>query len=842
MASLMYDLRYALRQIRNARVFSFTVMLVLALGIGANTAVFTLVHAVLLKSLPVAKPEQLFRIGDREMCCVNGGLEGSWSLFPYDAYKYFRDNSPVFEQLAAFQAGRGNVGLRRINSGTPAESVSSEFVSGNYFQMFGIGAYAGRVFTANDDQPGKPPLAVLSYRVWQEKYGSDASIIGSAVAVNGAPFTITGVAPPGFFGDGLRSNPPEVWIPLSFEPQVHGANSLLNHDEASWLNAIGRVRAGEQTTQVEAQLTTELRQWLSRPGNTLGEEQRREIPQQVIRLTPGGSGVQIMREQYEQGLRILLWVTGFVLLIACANLANLMLARTAGRRQEISIRTALGASRTKLIQQIVSETLLLALFGGAGGIFLAMSGARIILRLAFPHQYVPIDTSPSWPVLGFAFAVSLASGLLFGIVPAWLMSRAQPMDALRASNRATDQRSHWVQRSLVIVQTSLSLVLLCAAGLVLQSLYNLRHQHFGFETAGRYLVEFDPQMAGYKTEQLDGLYRQIRDGMQQIPGVESVSYAQYTPMSGSNWEGRVRIEGRESEDDSAVFVRVGPGYFSAIGTRVLRGRAIAEQDTATTRPVAVVNQEFVKRYLDGKDPIGAHLGALGSDNTNELEIVGVTENTNYWFPGEKFRPMYFVAASQQIKRADPESAVDEQRTMYMNNIILRFVTSIPNLEEHVRRVIAEINPDLPVIKVVPFAEQVHGKLDQQQMIAQLMTIFGLLALTLATVGLYGVTSYGVERRANEIGIRMALGAGRLGVVRMVMRSVVLECVTGLVIGVLLVSAAGRLLASKLFGVSAFDVTVLSSAIVGLVLSALVAGYLPARRAAGIDPMQALRSE
>ncbi|MGA7767656.1 MAG: ABC transporter permease [Candidatus Sulfotelmatobacter sp.] len=840
MDALMHDLRSALRQIRKAPAFSATVVFILALGIGANTSVFTLVHAVLLKSLPVTNPEQLFRVGDNEQCCVNGGLQGSWSLFPYDFYKQVRDNTPAFEQLAAFQAGPETVSLRRINSNSTAEARSSEFVSGNYFQMFGIGAYAGRTFTAEDDRPTGSPAAVMSYRAWQEKYGADPSMIGAPVAINGQPFSLVGVAPPGFFGDGLRSNPPEIWIPLSFEPQVHGSNSILNQGY-QWLKATGRLSPSIEPRQVEAQLTTELRQWLLRPEVTSSEEDRKQIPQQVIRLAPGGAGVQGMREDYAVSLKLLLWVTGFVLLIACANLANLLLARATARRQEISVRAAIGASRARLVRQAFSETLLLSLCGGTAGLAVAVYGTRLILHLAFPHRYVPIDATPSWPVLGFAFALSVITGFLFGMVPVWLTSRTQPVEALRAANRATDKHGHWVQRSLVILQAALSLVLICAAGLVVQSLRDLRNQHFGFQAQGRYIVEFDPQMAGYKPQQLDGLYHQIRDGLQQIPGITSSAFAQYTPMSGSNWEGQVDVEGRADSVDS-TYVRVGPNYFQAIGTNILQGRPITEQDTATAQPVAVINEEFMKRYFEGKNPLGRHIGQGGQKYARTLEIVGVTENTNYRSPGGEIRPMFFVAAPQEIKRDSPDGALDEQRSMYLGNIILRTSSPIPDVEKQVRRILGQINPDLPVTDIFPFEQQVQQHLDQQQMIAQLMTIFGLLALTLATVGLYGVTSYGVARRTNEIGIRIALGADRLTVVGMVMRTVAFQSAAGFIIGIPLTLGAGRVLASEFFGVHALNLTVFAIATLALVLSALIAGFIPARRAASIDPMQALRAE
>jgi len=837
MYALINDLRSAIRQIRTAPAFSLIVILILALGIGVNIAVFTLVHAVLLKSLPVTKPEQLFRLGDNERCCVNGGLEGSWSLFPYSVYQQMRDNTPAFEQLAAFEAQSETVGLRRMNSNNPAESCGSEFVSGNYFQMFGISAYAGHLFTADDDHPAGSPVAVMSYHTWQERYASDPSMIGSAVAINGQPFTLIGVAPPGFFGDGLRSNPPEIWIPLSFEPLVRGPNTILDGED-EWLNITGRLSSSANPKKAEAQLTTELRQWLLQPPSGWSDEERTQVPQQFIRLTPGGAGVRAMQDNYGDGLKLLLWVTGFVLLIACANLANLLLARASARRQEISIRAAIGASRACLVCQILTETLLLAILGGTAGLLVAIGGTRFILHLAFPDRYVPIAPTPSWPVLGFAFAVSVITGLFFALAPVWLTAQASPVDALRTANRATAAHGHLIQRSLVILQAALSLVLICAAGLVTNRVIQLRHQHFGFETQGRYIVQFDPQMASYKVAQLGSLYHQIRDGLEQIPGVQAVSYAQYTPMSGNNWEGQVNIEGRDTDRDSSVFVRVGPDYFSIIGTRILQGRAITEQDTPTTRPVALVNEEFVKRYYGGMNPLGRHIGQGGTKHASDLEIVGVSENTNYWSPGETIRPMFFVAASQETLA----ETLSGERDMYLGNIILRTSVQIPTLEKQVRRVLGQINPDLPVIDFFPFAQQVQGPLDQQQMIAQLMTIFGLLALMLAAVGLYGVTSYGVERRTNEIGVRIALGADRHSVMRMVLRAVGLQVAAGFAIGIPLTLAVGRVLAAQFIGAHMYDLKVFVVGTFALVGSALVAGMIPARRAASIDPMQALRAE
>ncbi len=842
MYSLLQDLKYALRQLRKAPGFAVTAILTLALGIGANTAVFTLVHAVMMKSLPVTEPGELWRLGDSEMCCVNDGLEDSWALFSYGMYKHFRDSTPAFVQLAAFQAGRGEAGVRRIGSNQPAEARVSEYVSGNYFAMFGLSAYAGRMMTQDDDREGAPPVAVMSYGAWKDKYGSDPSVAGASFAINGKAVTVIGIAPPGFFGDRLSGKPTELWLPLSTEPLLEGANSLLKREDEHWLNSTGRLAPGANPKTVEAQLTTELRQLLLRPGTTVTDKGRQEVLQQVLRLTPGGAGVQVMREQYEDSLKLLLWVTGFVLLIACANLANLMLARAMLRKQELSVRTALGASRGRLMRQALTESLLLAAVGGVVSLGVASAASRAMLLMALGVDSVPFDISLSWQVLIFAFAVTLLTGLLFGLVPAWLTSRSDPIDALRSASRSISGGASRTQKSLVVLQAAFSLTLLCAAGLVIQSLRNMQHQHFGFETAGRYIVEFNPLTAGYKPEQLMPLYEQIRTDLQQIPGVESVSYSQTIPM-GLHWSGTVYIQGRPPGDnDHGVYDRVGPGYFDTIGTRIVQGRPITEQDTASSQLVAVVNETFVKKYLEGKNPIGSHFGDWDPKYAGSYEIVGVTEDAQYWSPTEKMHPMYFVPATQIVPRTDPDERKSELRSLYLNDIELRTSGPAPNLEAQVRQALGRINPDLPVIRFAPLAEQVSDRLAQTEMIVRLMSLFGLVALLLAAVGVYGVAAYNVERRRNEIGIRMALGAGRSQVVQMVMRGAMVQAVIGLAIGIPLSLAAGRLMTSQLYGVRAFSPMALAVAALALAVCAAVAGWLPARRAAAVDPMDALRAE
>jgi putative ABC transport system permease protein len=494
---LIEDARYALRQFASAPGFTATAVLTLALGIGATTAIFTLVHAVLLKSLPVAKPSQLYRVGDAENCCVNGGLQDNWSLFSYDKYKTFHDNTRGFIELAAFQSGRNLIGVRRIGRNQPAESQRSEFVSGNYFAMFGIGAFAGRVLNPQDDRKGAEPVAMMSYRTWQQKYGQDPSVVGASFMINSQPFTIVGITPPGFFGDRMES-PPAFSIPLADEPLVDSPTSLLDLPTGDWLNVIGRVEPGADVKSIEAHLQVELQQWLLGPMSKLQPGERELVPKQTLHLSPGGNGVQTMRDEYQAGLRLLMWISGFVLLICCANVANLMLARAAQRGQQTSIRAALGASQARQVGQVLTESTVLALLGGVVGVSFAFAGTRLILRLAFQQNYVAIDPTASLLVLGFTFAAALLTGILFGVAPAWMTAGANPADALRGANRSTRRGGKWTQQSLVVTQAALSLILLCAAGLLTQSLRNMQHQNFGFETQNRYISHIDPKMAGYK--------------------------------------------------------------------------------------------------------------------------------------------------------------------------------------------------------------------------------------------------------------------------------------------------------------------------------------------------------
>ena len=840
------DVRYAMRQFVHAPGFTATAVLTLALGIGATTAIFTLVHAVLLKSLPVAKPSELYRVGDIENCCVNGGMQDDWSLFSYDKYTTFRDQTSGFTELAAFQAGRDLIGIRRSGSNQPAQSLRTQYVSGNYFAMFGIGAYAGRMFTPEDDRKGAEPVMVMSYATWQQKYGQDQSVIGGSFILNGMPFTVIGIAPPRFYGDRMESAP-AFWLPLNAEAMIDGSSNLLQFPQQDWLDLIGRIAPGADPKKIEAQLQLELKQWLLSPVSKLETRERELVPKQTLHLSPGGAGVQMMRDEYQSGLHLLMWISGFVLMIACANVANLMLVRAASRRQHTSVRTALGAPRSRLMVQVLTESTVLAVLGGAVGVGLAFWCTRLILRLAFQDHPVAISAMPSLPVLSFTFGISLLTGIFFGVAPAWMTTHADPVDALRGAHRSTQSAAGWTQKSLVVAQAALSLVLLCAAGLLTESLRNMHHQDFGFDVANRYILHFDPQMAGFTVQQLPAFYRQLHDNLAAIHGVQRVSFALYTPMEGNNWGEDVYIEGQAppppgDNQNGASWLRVSDGYFESIGTRIIKGRSITEQDSATSRKVAVINEAFAKKLLKDQDPIGKHFGDLDQKYAGSFEIVGVTEDTQYRDPTSKIRPMFFLPEAQQIGYEDPRFKAFEDRSHYLNTAVLETQGPVAGLEPQVRRALAQLSPDLAMISFMSFLDQVDGNFAQNEMLAKLTSLFGILALALASVGLYGVTAYSVERRTGEIGIRMALGADRTNVLKLVLKGAFVQIGIGLAIGIPATVLAGYAMTTQLFGVKPYAPGILLVTTLVLSVAALIATLVPARKAATLEPIRALRTE
>jgi len=839
MTLLLQDLRYGLRRVRQSPGFAAVCVITLALGIGANTAIFTLLNAVMLKSLPVAKPGQLYRLGNSENCCVLGGLQHEWAIYSYPLYLQFRDHNPEFSEMAAFQGGVQNLNVRRAGASGPAEPYIGEFVSGNYFPMLGVGAFAGRTISPDDDKPNAAPAAVMSYRTWQQHFGLDPAVVGSALNIGHLAYTVIGIAPPGFFGDQLRPDPPDFWLPLSDEPAQDGETALL-HSGFHWLYIIGRLKPGANSASVQAKVTTQLQNWL-RAQPDLTAKDRSRIDKQHIVVASARGGVANLQQDSADGLHLLVIVSGLVLLIACANIANLLLARGAATRFETAIRAALGAPRRRLIRQIITESVLLAVLGGLAGLAVAFAGARAILLLAFRGaNFIPIDPRPSLPVLGFAFLLSLVTGVVFGAAPAWITSHSDPIEALRGAGRSTRDRGSLARRSLVVVQVALSAVLLIGAGLLTESLRNLENQKFGFEPEGRVIVRLNADFNGYKPEKLYGLYQEVERRLTEIPGVVSASYSIYSPMRGDNWSFGIHILGHPPDEQiGASFDRVGPHYFETIGTRLVRGRAIGDQDTPNSPQVAVVNEAFVRKFFPKDDPIGKRFGFGDPRNAGDFEIVGVVEDAKYQDAREPAYATFFLPFLQMAK--DPKLAF-MIGSHYIQDIELRVAGKPPNLEPAVRRTLANIDPNLNVLNVIPLEEQLTRNFNQDRLIARLTELFGLLALVLACVGLYGVTAYSVARRTGEIGIRMALGANRSSVVRMVLRGVLAQLGLGLATGVPVALAGGRVLSSQLFGVKSHDPLILASAAIVLAVCALVAGFVPARRAASIEPMRALRTE
>ena len=848
---LLQDTRYGVRVLRQSPTFTAVAVLTLALGIGATTAIFTLAQQVMLRSLPVAKPDQLWRIGDAVECCYadgytqrdgNGLPQNDRSLFSWDAYKLIRTNTPAFEQLAAFEIGEGNavLAVRRAGSGAPVEERDGEYVSGNFFETFGISAWRGRLFTDADDQEGTPPVAVISFHTWQGKYGSDPSIVGATCVMNDHPFTIIGIAPPGFFGAKIAdSSMPDFWLPLSTEPLIAGAMSRLENPRLAWLDLIGRVRPGTNLKILETQLQVELHQWLASHVPDMSQKEKMLWERQTLHLTPGGAGVSLLRKDYEESLWLLLIAALCVLLVACANIANLLLARGLKDRHQTALRAALGASRWRLLRKALAESLTLAIFGAVAGIAVSYVGASLILRLATsgPDRWVPLRSAPSVAVLLFALGLSVITGMVFGIAPAWIASRADPIEALRRVNRSAGHDRRWVQKLLVIVQAAVSIVLLSAAAMLGQSLRNMERRDFGFNTNGRYLVGIDPKISGLKQEELASLFREIEDRLRAIPGVRAVGGVLEAPLSGWVWGHDIRIEGKLGEDDSSGWTRVTPDFFEAFGDKIVMGRVITDEDNADTRPVAVVNQAFAERFFINENPIGRHFGPV--ENAGMYEIVGVASDIDF---GDGRKPMYFLPEAQSTLFDGAEAEEREIWSHYLYNIVIWAPGNPSGLDLQVKNAVSNIDPNLVMYGVHSYSDIISADFARQDMIATLTWLFGVVGLVLAALGLYGVTAYGVEQRTNEIGVRMALGADRSSVVAMVLSGAFGQVGIGLALGIPAAIGAGHLIASQLFGVRPWDPLIISGATLLLGLAAFIAAVIPARRAMRVDPMVALRYE
>jgi len=852
MQNLPGNFRYALRQFRLSPVFTAAAMLTLALGIGGTTAIFTLIHAVMLRSLPVSDPGTLYRVGEGDDCCVEGGPQDRWGMYSFPLYERLKADTPEFEEVTAFQAGRGRLSVRRQGLESAARPLRSEYVTGTYFSTLGVQAFGGRVFTPDDDKPSASPVAVLSHRVWQTTYASDPLVVGSTFAVDGHPLTVIGVAPAGFFGETLESDPPDIWVPLQQEPLITGEGSLLHQPISAWLRMIGRLRPGASIDGMAPRLTGVLRQWLQNdsgyPANWMADVIRM-LPKQIVNVVPAGAGVAVMKEEYGRSLQILLSVCALVLLIACANVANLLLARGVARRGQTAVRLAVGATPTQIVTQALTESALLALGGGIVGLLVAMAAARLLLALAFHNShFLPISVAPSLMVLAFAFALALLTGIIFGATPAWLATRTDPAEALRGSGRGTKDRSSFARKALLVVQATLSVVLVAGATMLARSLNKLEHQDFGFRVQGRVVVDINNPPATYTLPKLEALYRQLEERLIRLPGVQGSGLALYNPLT-DNWGELIMVAGHPpgklNSEQGASWDRVSANYLQNFGIPILGGRAFSAADNETTAPVAIVNEAFVKRFFkSGEDPLDQHFGLDVPEYAGTFRIVGVVRDAKFagWGLDRPARPMFYVPLAQNVNYPHELMKKIELRSHFIGGIMLVTNLSPGTIEAQLTRLLAELDPNLTINTVRTMQQQVELSFDQERAVAGLAGLFGTVALVLAAVGLYGVTAYTVAQRTNEIGIRMALGADRPKVLRLILGGAFKRILIGLILGLPLAIGAGRLISAQLYGVSSWDPFALTVAAAALAICSFFAAIIPANRAASISPMNALRME
>jgi len=870
--NLLSDIRFAFRQLLKTPGFTLIALLSLALGIGANTAIFTLIHQVLLRNLPVQHPEQLVLMGNADGAGVAGGIDlGDYGLFPWYFTHELQSNPGPFQGIASYGSFTNKASIRLPSTGPesgpgsnqPAILATAAIVSGNYFSVLGAQPMIGRAISPADDaSPGSGAVVVLSHHFWQQSLASDPTVLGKILTINGTPFAVIGVMPPAFLGLKRELEPADLWAPISMQSAVFSQPSFLTRNGPYFLHAFGRL--SPQATadksalaQSQAWLDQQIRNGIrAAAGGVISSDRLREISRHTVPLLPASHGVSEIRNQYGDSLQILMAVVALVLLIACANLANFLLARAASRQREIATRLALGSSRGRIIRQSLIETLLLSLAGGAAGLALAVTATRALI--AFFSQgvdYIGIDSTPDATVLLFTLGVSLATALFFGLAPALNAARTHSAVSLSSNARTAQssggRASRFWPKTLVTAQVMLSLLLLVGAGLFLRTLNNLQNQDYGFERTHLLLAEFDPSLVGYKPHQAPALHQQLIERLSALPGVRSVALSATPPISGGNWSSSFKPQGYTPAPKEIVWAalnRVTDRYFETAGIALVAGRSFNSGDTLSSVKAAIVNQTLAQRYYPKGDAIG-HLLTIHTDNIKgPWQIVGIARDTKSGDPrNTKTTPMiYFPLAQMQPFNAPdpaaPNAPPEENQDQGVAVILVRTTGNPAQVIGELRTAIAHIDPNLPIIHVSTIQETVDSFMTHDELISRLTGIFSLLALTLAAIGLYGVMSYSVIRRTSEIGIRLALGAQSNTVLWMVLRESLILLAIGLALGLPLTLATTQVLRDQLFGLSATDPAILAAAITVVAAMTLIAAWLPARRAAKVDPMVALRCD
>jgi predicted permease len=831
----MLDVRYALRGFAKSPGFAALVVLALALGIGANATIFTLINQILLQPLPVRDPERLVVIE------APGPYSGSThsqsaALTPLSHAMFvgLRDRTEVFAGVLAHC--RATVHLA---SGSETESVEGDLVSGSFFEVLGLQPAAGRLLTPDDDKDaGAHPVVVLGHGYWSRRFGAARDVVGRTVAVNGHPMTVVGVAPAGFHGIEVGA-PTDVYVPLAMQPQVQPTWPLaLGSWRMRWLTAVARLKDGLAVETAQAGANVAYRQLLEEDLATMttrSESFRARFREKQVTLLPGGRGTSELRGQSQATLLVLMGMVVLVLLIACANVASLLLARATGRQKEIAVRQALGAGRARLVRQLLAESLLLALAGGALGLVVASYLGDLLVRaLPYTGAALALSAAPDAAVLGFTFGLSLLTGLVFGLAPAFQSTRPDLAPTLKGEAGAVIGGSAplRLRRGLVVAQVSLSLLLLVGAGLFSRSLSNLSRLDPGFAPQRVLAFSVDPSRGGHALERRASLLKRITEELLAEPGVVSAAAAEVALMTNSNSSSTIRVEGYESkeeEDMNPGFNGVGPGFFATLGIPLRAGRDFTDADVRGAPKVAVVNETFVRYFFKDADPIGRRFGLRRDGDRFDYTIVGVV-------PDGK------SASLRETPGRFIYTPYAQSETLGGVTFYVRTTGDPAALGGRARQVVRAVDPTLPVTDLKTMQAQIGESLFVERMVAALSGAFGLLATLLAVLGLYGVMSYAVGRRTREIGVRVALGAQRGDVLGLVLRDVALLVAAGLAIGLPGGYALGRAVESQLFGLDARDPLTFGLAALVLGLAALAAGYLPASRAARLDPMAALRQD